>query len=132
MVAIIFASLSADGWSEEEADFPVAFSLIVYRYFDQVEQLLSSIYRSHNLYCFHVDTSADSLFKEQVSSFSRTDNDSYDWSPIAIEETSKKYFHLFQLSKIAFPKAETRYDYEIELHKINRSTLDSAIWKRQL
>ena len=49
-----------------EEDFPLAFGLMVYHNFEQIEQLLRVIYRPQNYYCFHVDKSSDDAFKEQV------------------------------------------------------------------
>ena len=42
--------------SRIEADFPVAYSLQVYKDIEMVERLLRSVYRPQNLYCIHVDT----------------------------------------------------------------------------
>ena len=55
-----------------EKKFSVAFSVIVYRNFDQVEQLLAAVYNDHNFYCFHVDTKSDELFREKVRFSSRS------------------------------------------------------------
>ncbi|KAK7088332.1 hypothetical protein V1264_022261 [Littorina saxatilis] len=41
--------------SQPEMSFPLAFSIVVYRDADQVERLLSAIYRPHNVYCIHID-----------------------------------------------------------------------------
>ena len=38
-----------------EADFPIAFSLLMYKDIEQVERLLRAIYRPQNIYCIHVD-----------------------------------------------------------------------------
>ena len=53
--------------TEDEKNFPIAFSFLVYHNFDQLEQLLMSVYRTNNFYCLHVDKSADERFKEQVT-----------------------------------------------------------------
>lgn len=57
--------------SEEEAEFPLAFSLAVYRDVEQVERLLRAIYQPQNLYCIHVDTKSPLLFHQTVSSIAR-------------------------------------------------------------
>ena len=49
-----------------EREFPIAFGILVYHNFDQVEQLLRLIYRKNNFYCFHVDEGADKEFKYMV------------------------------------------------------------------
>ena len=53
--------------NEEEANFPLAFSLLVYSSAHQVEQLLQAIYRSQNYYCIHVDLKATSTFYETMA-----------------------------------------------------------------
>ncbi|XP_046334440.1 beta-1,3-galactosyl-O-glycosyl-glycoprotein beta-1,6-N-acetylglucosaminyltransferase 3-like isoform X1 [Haliotis rufescens] len=39
----------------EELEFPLAFSILMYKDMDQMERLLRAIYRPHNVYCVHVD-----------------------------------------------------------------------------
>ena len=41
--------------SEEEKDFPIAFSIIMYKDTAMAKRLLRAIYRPHNVYCIHVD-----------------------------------------------------------------------------
>ena len=41
--------------TEEELEFPLAFGILVYKEFEQVERLLRAIYRPQNQYCIHVD-----------------------------------------------------------------------------
>ncbi|XP_045158807.2 beta-1,3-galactosyl-O-glycosyl-glycoprotein beta-1,6-N-acetylglucosaminyltransferase-like [Mercenaria mercenaria] len=50
--------------SKAEFEFPVAFSLLVYRDIEQVERLLRSIYRPHNFYCIHIDSKTDITERE--------------------------------------------------------------------
>ena len=57
-----------DPITKDEENFPIAFSLLVYHNFDQIEQLFMSIYRRQNFYCFHVDASSHSAFKRKVTS----------------------------------------------------------------
>jgi hypothetical protein len=40
---------------QEEAEFPIAYSLVVFKDAEQVERLLRAIYRPQNVYCIHVD-----------------------------------------------------------------------------
>ncbi|GAB1603735.1 beta-1,3-galactosyl-O-glycosyl-glycoprotein beta-1,6-N-acetylglucosaminyltransferase 3-like [Argonauta hians] len=50
--------------SEEEKQFPIAFSILLYSDFFQVERLLRAIYRPNNIYCLHIDAkSSRSLHK---------------------------------------------------------------------
>ena len=46
----------------EEEEFPIAFSLIVYKDIEMVERILRSVYRPQNSYCIHVDLKADPQF----------------------------------------------------------------------
>ncbi|XP_046547746.1 beta-1,3-galactosyl-O-glycosyl-glycoprotein beta-1,6-N-acetylglucosaminyltransferase-like isoform X2 [Haliotis rubra] len=41
--------------SAEETEFPLAFSILMYKDVEQVERLLRAIYRPSNYYCVHVD-----------------------------------------------------------------------------
>ena len=54
--------------SEEEKDFPIAYSMIVYTQTEMVLRLLRSIYRPQNVYCIHVDKKlGDSRFFQVVA-----------------------------------------------------------------
>ncbi|KAH3827155.1 hypothetical protein DPMN_129084 [Dreissena polymorpha] len=48
--------------SEKESNFPIAFSLIVYKDIEQVERLLRAIFRPQNMYCVHIDLKATTDF----------------------------------------------------------------------
>ncbi len=49
--------------SNEEEEFPIAFSILLYKDLQQVERLLRAIYRPNNIYCLHVDGySSDELY----------------------------------------------------------------------
>ena len=41
--------------NEEEANYPIAFNIIMHKDVSQVEKLLRAIYRPQNIYCVHVD-----------------------------------------------------------------------------
>ena len=45
-----------------EADFPIAYSMLVYTNIEQVERLLRVIYRPQNYYCIHVDQKSSGGF----------------------------------------------------------------------
>ncbi|XP_075259110.1 beta-1,3-galactosyl-O-glycosyl-glycoprotein beta-1,6-N-acetylglucosaminyltransferase 4-like [Convolutriloba macropyga] len=57
--------------TEEEKNFPIAFSLVVYHNFEQIEQLFMSIYRTSNFYCIHIDNSASQQIQDQIRNLSR-------------------------------------------------------------
>lgn len=48
-----------DTLTDKEENFPIAYSILLYRNPEQAERLLRSIYRPQNFYCIHVDRSAD-------------------------------------------------------------------------
>lgn len=52
--------------SEEEKNFPIAFSIIMYRSVEQFERLLRAVYRPHNYYCIHVDVKSSSTVRTAV------------------------------------------------------------------
>ncbi|XP_078331661.1 N-acetyllactosaminide beta-1,6-N-acetylglucosaminyl-transferase-like isoform X3 [Crassostrea virginica] len=54
--------------SQEERDFPIAFSLLVHKDAVQIETLLRAIYRPHNVYCIHVDKRSTSALLDAVKS----------------------------------------------------------------
>ena len=53
--------------SEEEADFSIAFSLVVFKDVEQIERLLRAIYRPQNYYCLHVDTKSNQKVKDAIT-----------------------------------------------------------------
>ena len=66
--AVAYANLAADcrcfraqmGYdvassTPKEKDFPIAFSILMYKNLEQTERLLRLIYRPQNVYCIHVD-----------------------------------------------------------------------------
>ena len=57
--------------SKLEEDFPIAFSIVMYKDPDQVERLLRAIYRPQNYYCIHVDLEAKKEVYESMLSLSR-------------------------------------------------------------
>ena len=55
--------------SKLEADFPIAYSIMVFKDVEMVERLLRSVYRPQNYYCIHVDAklNKDSTFYRAVA-----------------------------------------------------------------
>lgn len=61
--------------SQEEMDYPIAYSIVVYRDLHQFTRLLRSIYRQHNVYCIHVDLkSSQGLYSSIFNMASCLDN----------------------------------------------------------
>uniref|UniRef100_A0A8C8VQW1 Glucosaminyl (N-acetyl) transferase 1 n=1 Tax=Pelusios castaneus TaxID=367368 RepID=A0A8C8VQW1_9SAUR len=52
--------------SKEEAEFPVAYSIVVYHKIDMLDRLLRSIYAPQNYYCIHVDKKSPESFLAAV------------------------------------------------------------------
>lgn len=52
--------------TDEEAEFPIAYSLIVYKDIEQVERLLRAIYQPQNYYCIHIDQKSSYLFYKSL------------------------------------------------------------------
>ncbi|KAK3608207.1 hypothetical protein CHS0354_039223 [Potamilus streckersoni] len=44
--------------TEDEEQFPIAYSILMYQEVEQMERLLKAIYRLQNIYCIHVDLSS--------------------------------------------------------------------------
>ncbi|GFN80821.1 beta-1,3-galactosyl-o-glycosyl-glycoprotein beta-1,6-n-acetylglucosaminyltransferase 3-like [Plakobranchus ocellatus] len=49
--------------SQEEADFPIAFSILVHTDIEMAERMLRAIYRPENYYCIHVDEKSTEIYK---------------------------------------------------------------------
>ena len=56
--------------NEEEATFPLAYSIIIYKDVEQFERLLRAVYRPQNVYCVHVDGKSSVAIRTAVKSIS--------------------------------------------------------------
>lgn len=54
--------------SKEEVDFPIAYSIMVYKAVYQLERLLRSIYRPQNYYCIHADSKMSQTDRKAIES----------------------------------------------------------------
>ncbi|GFR60437.1 beta-1,3-galactosyl-O-glycosyl-glycoprotein beta-1,6-N-acetylglucosaminyltransferase [Elysia marginata] len=52
--------------TQQEAEFPIAFSLMVYTDLEMMERLLRIVYRPQNFYCIHVDRKSKPMFYRAV------------------------------------------------------------------
>ncbi|CAH2284324.1 N-acetyllactosaminide beta-1,6-N-acetylglucosaminyl-transferase-like [Pelobates cultripes] len=52
--------------SEEEADFPLAYIMVVHKDFHMFERMFRAVYMPQNIYCIHVDEKAKSNFLHSV------------------------------------------------------------------
>ncbi|OWF44638.1 beta-1,3-galactosyl-O-glycosyl-glycoprotein beta-1,6-N-acetylglucosaminyltransferase-like [Mizuhopecten yessoensis] len=53
--------------TREEEDFPIAYSLVVFKELEQTERLLRAIYRPQNFYCIHIDSKAEEEFRDTLT-----------------------------------------------------------------
>ncbi|KAK2842284.1 hypothetical protein Q5P01_012484 [Channa striata] len=54
--------------SEEEEDFPIAYSMVVHEKIEMFERLLRALYAPQNIYCVHVDQKSPEEFQKAVKS----------------------------------------------------------------
>ena len=52
--------------SREEEEFPIAYSILLYKDTGQVERLLRAIYRPQNYYCIHVDAKSPPVIHQSM------------------------------------------------------------------
>ncbi|NXS24629.1 GCNT3 acetylglucosaminyltransferase, partial [Mystacornis crossleyi] len=52
--------------SQEEEEFPIAYSMVIHHKIDMFERLLRSVYAPQNVYCVHVDSKSPAAFQEAV------------------------------------------------------------------
>uniref|UniRef100_A0A8C5SBG9 Beta-1,3-galactosyl-O-glycosyl-glycoprotein beta-1,6-N-acetylglucosaminyltransferase 3 n=1 Tax=Laticauda laticaudata TaxID=8630 RepID=A0A8C5SBG9_LATLA len=52
--------------SEEEENFPIAYSMVIHEKIEMFERLLRSIFAPQNVYCVHVDSKSPELFQKAV------------------------------------------------------------------
>jgi len=57
--------------NDEEAEYPIAFSILMFKDVEQFERLLRAVYRPQNLYCVHVDSKSSSDIRGAVIAIAR-------------------------------------------------------------
>ena len=57
--------------TEEEEQFPLAFSISMYRDVEHTERLLRAIYQPQNIYCIHIDTKTSLLIHRTVHAIAK-------------------------------------------------------------
>ena len=60
--------------TSEEENFPIAYSILMYKDVNQVERLLRAIYRPQNYYCIHVDKKASENVSTSIRGISNCFN----------------------------------------------------------
>uniref|UniRef100_A0A3B4FZF6 Beta-1,3-galactosyl-O-glycosyl-glycoprotein beta-1,6-N-acetylglucosaminyltransferase 3 n=1 Tax=Pundamilia nyererei TaxID=303518 RepID=A0A3B4FZF6_9CICH len=53
--------------SEEEKDFPIAYSMVIHDKIEMFERLLRAVYAPQNIYCVHVDQKSSASFMKAVA-----------------------------------------------------------------
>ena len=56
--------------SVEEEQFPLAYSIVMYKDVAMAERLLRAIYQPHNYYCIHIDASSKKIVKVAMKAIS--------------------------------------------------------------
>jgi Core-2/I-Branching enzyme len=54
-----------------DADFPIAFNVLIHWHIEQFERLLRAIYRPQNIYCIHVDAKTSYTFHAAIEAIAR-------------------------------------------------------------
>ncbi|KAM6060712.1 beta-1,3-galactosyl-O-glycosyl-glycoprotein beta-1,6-N-acetylglucosaminyltransferase 3 [Theristicus caerulescens] len=52
--------------SQEEEEFPIAYSMVIHNKIEMFERLLRSLYAPQNIYCVHIDAKSPAAFQEAV------------------------------------------------------------------
>jgi len=77
--------VSSKDISEEERQFPIAFSLLTYENLEQTERLLRLIYRPHNVYCIHVDAKSPVELRQGLEAIAKClDNVFVAYPPVSV------------------------------------------------
>ena len=93
-VSVYMRSMSCDlDWpnvtvTKEELEFPLAYFISAYTDSRNIELQLSTIFRPHNSYCYHVDTKADNIFKVTLENIIKCYKHKYQDSYIAVSSRS--------------------------------------------
>ena len=127
--------------SEDEVNFPLAFSILMYRDVEQSERLLRAIYQPQNTYCIHVDNKSSDAIYNAMSNISSCFNNVY-MSPIRytvkwgtmtvlqpevacmklVWETNKKWKYFINLTGQEFP-LKTNYELVQSLRTYNGTNI---------
>ena len=57
--------------SEEEENFPLAYSILMFKDVEQTERLLRAIYQPQNYYCIHIDSKSDKDIHKAMSAIAK-------------------------------------------------------------
>lgn len=80
--------------TEEEKNFPLAYSLVVHKNMPMVERIIRAIYSPHNIYCIHYDQKSSESFITAVNHLTRC----FPNIIIASKLESVQYAHITRLN----------------------------------
>ncbi|CAH8599644.1 unnamed protein product [Schistosoma turkestanicum] len=113
--------------TKEELEFPLAFSLIIYRDYDRAYRLIQIIYRPHNFYCIHIDKKSSEIdyqkFRQLIFQFNKTniyfiadaERVNVQWGRYSVLEADLKCAQLLLLSCCGKKKKANKWKYFINL-----------------
>jgi len=55
--------------STEEANFPIAYSIVIHKNLEMFERQFRAIYQPQNFYCIHLDAKSSPQFQQQIKNF---------------------------------------------------------------
>ncbi|CAL8085950.1 unnamed protein product [Calicophoron daubneyi] len=136
----------------EEADFPLAFNILVFTDLERAVRLLRAIYRPQNSYCIHVDKKstkeyvrtlkiAATCFGNNVFLVPDSERRDVRWGEISILEaelicfkvlmkSGRNWKYLINLTGQEFP-LRTNWELVVALKALNGSNLVAATYKRR-
>ncbi|KAF5896747.1 beta-1,3-galactosyl-O-glycosyl-glycoprotein beta-1,6-N-acetylglucosaminyltransferase 4, partial [Clarias magur] len=113
--------LSARGYNgipvtNEERDFPLAYSLVVHKNMPMVERIIRAIYAPHNIYCIHYDQKSSKSFIAGVENLAKCFPNIF----IASKLESVQYAHITRLRADLnclsdLMRSEVKWKYAINL-----------------
>ena len=133
--------------SQKESEFPLAFSILLYREAHMAERLIRAIYRPHNVYCIHVDNKAEEATKQAIIAVAScfpnvvipSELISVEWGTMSLVDAQmacmktlwgyKKWKYLINLTGEEFPLKTNKELVEI-LMSINGSNLVEGFVKK--
>ncbi|XP_029115404.1 beta-1,3-galactosyl-O-glycosyl-glycoprotein beta-1,6-N-acetylglucosaminyltransferase 4-like isoform X1 [Scleropages formosus] len=79
--------------SDEEKQFPLAYSIVVHKHASMVERILRAIYMPHNVYCLHYDQKSSKAFAAAMQNLARCFSNVF----VASKREFVQYAHITRL-----------------------------------
>ncbi|MFT7811769.1 beta-1,3-galactosyl-O-glycosyl-glycoprotein beta-1,6-N-acetylglucosaminyltransferase 4-like [Arapaima gigas] len=80
--------------SDEEKQFPIAYSIVVHKHASMVERILRAIYMPHNVYCLHYDQKASKTFAAAIQNLAKCFSNVF----VASKLETVQYAHISRLN----------------------------------